>query len=343
MEATSFQILWFFIVGSALTVFTLLDGFDVGVALLNPFWTKDPQRRALAVHSIWPVWDGNELWGLAAAGSLLSVFPKVFTMLLPAFYPFVFLLIVALIYRPISFELWYYNEKGKRFWQNTLAIASASIMFLVGVVVGNSVWGMDLNAEGHFVGSLLSLLNPFSLLTGLLLLSFSLMHGAAWLILRMEGKAQEEARKAHLPVSAATMLISAVWAIFFLVGVDGARDNWGLKIIFILMCGAILAAIMIPRSAVGEELGKGRSRLTFVLGGLGLALGWAAIGLHQFPVLVQAKNPAYRLDIVNAAAPDSTLSFLGVAVPIFILLALVYTVVVYRIFKGKMKADKVGY
>ena len=352
MEPTSFQIVWFCIIGTALAVFMALDGFDLGVGMLGPFWTKNRDHQALGVHSIWPVWDGNELWGLAAAGALLAVFPRVFTLVLPAFYPFVFLLIAAIIYRPISFEIWFYNKDGRRFWLAALAASSFGIALLVGVVIGNSVWGMALSAEGRFVGSLFSLLNPFSLLTGLVFVGFSLLHGATWLMRKTSGEAQAEARKAFLRAWILAAVLVVFWVIFFLAGIPLAASKplvlvcLLLALIFVGISGVSGAGFRLPGSgarsrAAASSAGapsEGRVLAAFVANfGLVGSL-WGAIGASQFPVLIQnrgGEGPA--LTVMNASSPESSLQFLGTVVPIFIVLALGYTVFVYTVFKGKMK------
>src|SRR5262245_61241162 len=132
MDAIVFQSLWFVLVGAALTVFAALDGFDLGMGMLNPFWTKNKDRQVLAMHSIWPVWDGNEIWGVLAAGALLSAFPPVFGLALTGFYPYAILLVIAVMYRPVAFELWFYNQKARKFWQGVFALCSFGIAVLIG-------------------------------------------------------------------------------------------------------------------------------------------------------------------------------------------------------------------
>ena len=336
MDLQFFTTFWFLIVGAALFLFTALDGFDLGVGMLLPFFTKKQENRVMAINSIWPVWDGNELYGLIAGGALFAIFPAVFGVILTGFYPFVILLLVALMYRPVSFEVWFHNIASRRFWQGIFAICSFGIIFLAGVVVGNTMNGIALAAGPHggaqFVGSLLSLLNPFALVTGLLVAAACLVHGASWMVVKFKDDAQADARVALGRVWTIYLAIVATWAlIFFLTLPDAASKPlvWVFTVLLVL-------DLVVLRVLAG---GKGEKRI-FLVSTLGMGFLWAIVGAYQYPVLIRASNDVSQtITIANAGAELSTLQFLGIVAPIVLVIVAAYTIFVYRIFKGKVQAD----
>ena len=336
MDLQFFETFWFLIVGLALFVFTVLDGFDLGVGMLLPFFTKRQENRVMAINSIWPVWDGNELYGLIAGGALFAIFPAVFGVILTGFYPFVILLLVALMYRPVSFEVWFHNIQSRRFWQAVFALCSFGIIFLAGVVVGNTMNGISLVAGPHsgavFNGSLFSLLQPFPLLTGLLVSAACLVHGASWMLIKFKGDAQSEARTALSRVWTIYVVIVVAWALMFFLTLPGAAGKPLVWIFAVLL----VADMVVLRVLAG---GSGEKRV-FLVSTLGLGFMWAIVGAYQYPVLVRASNDAANsITIANAGAELSTLQFLGIVAPIVLLVVAAYTVFVYRIFKGKVQAD----
>ena len=290
----------------------------------------------MAINSIWPVWDGNELYGLIAGGALFAIFPAVFGVILTGFYPFVILLLVALMYRPVSFEVWFHNVQSRRFWQGVFALCSFGIIFLAGVVVGNTMIGIDLAPGPHggaqFSGSLLSLLNPFALVTGLLVAAACLVHGASWMVVKFKGEAQADARLALSRVWTIYLVIVAAWAMIFFFTLPGAA----MKPLVWIATVLLLLDLVVLRVLAG---GKGEKRV-FLVSTLGLGFLWSIVGAYQYPVLIHASNdPAKTITISNAGSELSTLQFLGILAPIILLVVAGYTIFVYRIFKGKVQAD----
>ncbi len=322
-----FQPLWFLILGSALFLWTVLDGFDLGAAMLTPFFSKMEEDKILAIHTFWPVWDGNALWGLTAGGALFAIFPLAFTQILSGLYPYVMLLLVALIFRPIAFELWHHS-KDKRLWGFILALASFGTILLPGAVLGNTIAGYGVNPAGWLEGGLLSILNPYALVTALLLTLLTLVHGAQWLALKLPEEARSKAVKAFKIIWIPTLVLAITWVLWSALIYGGSSKP------FFWIAGSlfILGQILLRWRGNGV---KPQGKLAFGISATTLGFFWVSVGILQFPNLIRAPGGVPGLTIA-ASAPEGTLVFLGVAAPLVLLAVSVYTIYIYKIFKGKV-------
>jgi len=332
MNINLIQDFWFFLIGGLLFVFSLLDGFDLGVGMLLPFYSRQPRAQVLAINSIWPVWDGNELWGLLAGGALLAIFPSVFTRILSGMYPFIIIFLVALMYRPISFEILYHRDKEKKNWEYILALTSFLISFLFGTVIGNTIVGFTVNTKGLVNGGLFSLLNPFSLLTGLVFTLLFAYHGAIWLGMKLEGTMQDDALGAAGKLMIPLFVLELLWFLW-----SWLRFSPGKPAFFWISGGLMLLLSVFVIWQFMSRKAEGNIKLLFILSGLGTLLWWILIATIQFPVLIRSRiSTDLNLTVHSASAPDSTLTFLAIATPLILLGVMAYTIFVYRIFKGKV-------
>lgn len=332
MNIDLIQDFWFFFIGGMLVVFSFLDGFDLGVGMLLPFYSKQPRAQILAINSIWPVWDGNELWGLLAGGALLAIFPSVFTRILSGMYPFIILFLVALMYRPVSFEILYHSKKEKKTWEYILALTSFFISFLFGTVVGNTIIGFTVNTNGLVNGGLVSLLNPFSLLTGSIFTLLFAYHGAIWLAMKLEGSIQVDALRTAGKFILPLFILELIWFIW-----SGLKFPVG-ESAFFWVCGVImlLLSVFVAWQFLSRRA-EGNIKVLFTFSGLGILLWWILIGTVQFPVLIRSRiSSDLNLTVHSASAPASTISFLAIVTPFILLAVLAYSIFVYRIFKGKV-------
>ena len=182
---------WFLLVGALLSGYAVLDGFDLGVGTLHLFARTDEQRR-IFLNSIGPVWDGNEVWLVTGGGALFAAFPIVYATVFSGFYLAMVLLLVALIFRAVAIE---FRSKQpadwwRRGWDRSFSIASTVSSLLMGIAFANVIWGIPIDASGEFAGSLLTLLNPYALLTGLTTVALFAMHGSIYLVLKTDGDVQ---------------------------------------------------------------------------------------------------------------------------------------------------------
>src|ERR1051325_1225718 len=205
------QILWFILIAILWIGFFFLEGFDLGVGMLLPFLgKKDTERRAI-INSIGSVWDGNEVWLLTAGGATFAAFPEWYATMFSGFYLALFLLVIGLILRGISFE--YRSKDSNPVWRNRfdwmIAIGSFIPSLLLGTAFANLVHGVPINADKIYTGNLFALLNPFGLIGGVTMVSVFLLHGANFLTLKLDGDLRERARalSKKLYTFAATMVV----------------------------------------------------------------------------------------------------------------------------------------
>jgi cytochrome bd ubiquinol oxidase subunit II len=183
--------IWFLLVGALFGGYAVLDGFDLGVGVLHLFSRTDEQRR-IFLNAIGPVWDGNEVWLVTGGGALFAAFPVVYATVFSGFYIPMILLLVGLIFRAVAIEF-RSKQPGagwRRAWDRSFSIASVSSSLIMGIAFGNVIWGVPIGPDGEFSGSLLTLLNPYALLTGVTTVALFAMHGAIYLVLKTDGNVQ---------------------------------------------------------------------------------------------------------------------------------------------------------
>lgn len=328
-----YQLYAFVMIGAALAVFAVLDGFDLGIGMMLPFFRR-PQDKRIMVQSIWPFWDGNELWALIGGGGLFALFPDVFATLLSLLYPIVVLLLVALLFRPVTFELWYHDERGRRVWEWSFFATSVVITFVFGAVYGLTLSGLPFTAEDKYLGSLLAVLRPMPILTALLFVAAFLMHGSAYLVTRSQDDLQAAGRRVFAVAWPVFVTLLVVW---FLAGMF-TRQAWGRPLP--VACGVVSLLLAI---VLGLFARRGGSRRIMVLSGLTLASLFPVLGALQYPVvLVNSAMPAASLTLADAS-PVYTLKFVAVLGTVVLSVVAVYTFFVYRIFRGKVLDDGHGY
>src|SRR5690554_2294035 len=184
MELFDLSLIWAFIIGFGIIMYVLMDGFDLGVGMLFPF-AADEESRDVMMNSVAPVWDGNETWLVLGGAGLLAAFPLVYSILMPALYIGVFLMLAGLIFRGVAFEFRFKAHSSKYLWNWAFAGGSTVAAFTQGVVVGAYIEGFE-TANGVYVGGALDWLTPFTVLTGLGLLAGYSLLGATWLVLKTE-------------------------------------------------------------------------------------------------------------------------------------------------------------
>lgn len=186
----------FIVIAFLLTGYVLLDGYDVGVAAISPIVARTDRQREGAMHAIGPFWNGNEVWLIAAAGTLFALFPKAYASSISGFYLAIVVVLWLLMFRGIAMELraHFPSEIWHQFWDACFFGASVLLIFLYGIAIGNLLHGVPLGPDGYFTGSFAELLNPYALVVGVFALFALSLHGATFLVWRTEGVATERAR-----------------------------------------------------------------------------------------------------------------------------------------------------
>lgn len=336
-ELMFWQSFWFLVIGTAIFIFLWLDGSDQGIGMTLPF-LKDDQQRLAALNTIWPTWGGNELYGLIGGGAIFATFPVVFASLLSGLYPWVVLLLIGIMLRPIAFEAWLHEPKNKALWSWTLAVANFLLPFVAGVAVGTTIAGMPINADmvwdkGHGFWEALS---PLSVLCGLAVVGLSLLQGSSYLVKRTSGDLQARARTDLAPrtlfagVTLVLVLVAAVFSLPELFNKPLAVAGIVAGLVFILVG---LGGVWLHKD------NKGADAAPYWFSSAVIAGTMLLVGGVQFPTLIRSTlNLDDSLTIFKAGVsnPVNSLAFIGVVAAIALAITAVYTVIIYRVFKGKV-------
>jgi cytochrome d ubiquinol oxidase subunit II len=321
----TFQVIWFILWGVLWAVYFLLDGFDFGVGMLYFFLGKNEKDKAAIRGSIGPVWDGNEVWLITAGGATFAAFPGAYAALFSFLYTALLLVLFALIVRGVSMEFRAKSESSswKRFWDAGIAAGGFLPALLFGVTFGNLFRGLPIDSAGYH-GGLLSLLNPYGLLTGVLfVVSFS-VHGALWLADKTEGDLRRRSLAAAVGLWYVLAVVAAAFYLltFVVKGVALPRMN-------LLVPLAALFLIDILRCAK-----KGRPRRAFLSSGATVVLTTLAGIAGIYPNLVPSRfDPASSLTIFNSSSSPLTLKIMTGVALVFVPVVIGYQVWVYRVFR----------
>lgn len=336
------QFIWFSIFVVLLTGYAILDGFDLGVGMLHLFGGNDKERR-LILNSIGPVWDGNGVWLVTAGGALFAGFPPVYATVCSSFYFPVMILLTGLIFRATAIEFRSKQPGGlwRWSWDILFTIASFIIAFTLGVVIGNLIVGIPLDTQGEFIGTFKDILHPYSILIGTMTVALFLMHGSIYLVMKTEGELHEKLRKRVNPSIIFFIMCYAVCTVATLVYYPYmAKILKERSELFILAFINMLLIANIPR-----EISKGRDGRAFLssCGNIICLLGLYGIG--TYPNAIRAINDPENLSltIYNSSSSEKTLNILLLIALIGVPLVVTYTIVIYRIFKGKVKLDPTSY
>lgn len=330
------QILWFILIAVLWIGFYFLEGFDFGVGMLLPFLGKKDEERRAIMNTIGSVWDGNEVWLLTAGGATFAAFPEWYATMFSGFYLALFLLVVGLILRGISFE--YRSKDSNPAWRNRfdwmIAIGSFLPSLLLGTAFANLVRGVPINADKIFTGNLFTLLNPFGLIGGVTMVSVFLLHGANFLTLKLEGYLRERARelsKKLYKVAAIAVVLLAVTTYFFTDISTKIGVNPGIMPI------ASVVALLVTIYFINNQM----EGWAFISTGAHLILTQIAFFTLMFPrVMVSSTNPAYSLTIYNASSSQYTLTVMSIVALIFVPIVLAYQGWTYYMFRKRISTDK---
>ncbi len=325
------QTLWFFLISVLWIGYFVLEGFDFGVGMLLRALSRDDTDKRMIIHSIGPVWDGNEVWLLTAGGATFAAFPGWYASLFSGFYLALFLILVSLIIRGVSFEFWGKEDSAlwRATWEWTAVLGSGLAALLWGVGWANIIHGVPMNARHNVTAQLWDLLNPYAILGGLVTLTLFLSHGAIFLALRTSGEMVGRARAVAVRASiAATVLMAG-----FLVWTAIDQSTGGVKgFAQLLAVGAVAAAACAP-----AFLQKRRDGLAFALSAGAIALLFASLFVEAFPLaLPSTTSHAFDLTLVQASSSHYTQSVMTVVAVIFLPIVLLYQGWSYWVFRHRL-------
>ncbi len=335
---TALGILWFVLIAVLIAGYFILDGFDLGAGILSPFIAKDESEKAVIRRAIGPTWDGNEVWLLTAGGALFAAFAPAYATTFSGFYLAVMLVLFGLIVRAVSLEYRAHDPKWGKVWDALFFIGSLLPALLFGVAIGNVYAGIPLDANGDYAGiPLLGLITPFTLLCGLLGLSVFITQGAAWLALKAEKPSALQARAAKLrrPLACITLLLFAIVSVYALTGIAPTFDP-ALGALRGVACVGVVAALGALFFGSRKE---GNDLMPFLASSASALLLVVLFAASMFPTLVVATTGT-SITIANAASSDLALAWMTGITCIGLPLVLVYHVVIYRTFRGRISAEE---
>jgi len=335
------QSIWFFLWGLLWALYFMTDGFDLGIGALYPVLGKTDEDKNTMINAMGPLWDGNEVWLLTAGGVTFAAFPLVYSVMFSSLYTALMLILFALIIRGVSFE--FRNKVDhpvwKKVWDICIFIGSIAPAILFGVAFANIFQGIPFDGEGLYQGNLLTLLNPYGLLGGVLFLLLFVQHGANWIIIRSEGDLHDRAIK--ISKSIWPVLLAA--AVIFLVASWFATplyQNYLTSPILFLVILITVVALLGIRFYLEKEnwFSSWFSSALTIVG----ATFFGVIGL--FPNLFPSSiNPYYSLSAHTASSSPLTLKIMLVVVILVVPLVLAYQIWAYNLFKGKVKQEDMMY
>ena len=337
-------LIWAGLIATAVLLYVVLDGFDLGVGILFPF-AKTPGERDVMMNTIAPVWDGNETWLVLGGGGLLAAFPLAYSILMPALYLPVLLMLAGLVLRGVAFEFRFRARKrGRRFWTQMFTGGSILTALAQGLILGGFIQGVTVEND-RFAGGAYDWFTPYTLLVAVGLVAGYALLGSTWLMMKTKDNLHGDARRWTVWGAGAVTLLLAAVSIATLVIHPRIAARWGIDLsqgmavdmgqlgplLLIPLLGLIGLAIVFVMGRRGSHrwpfVG---ALLVFLSGYLGLAAGFA-------PYVVP-----YALDFRQAAAPDNALGLMLVGTSVILPLILLYTAWVYFIFRGKID-EEAGY
>lgn len=321
---------WFLLIGVLIAVYAVLDGFDLGVGILQ-FFTQNEDDRKTLLRSIAPFWDGNEVWLLMFGGALFAAFPDVYATVFSGFYLVMILLLVGLIFRVLSIEFRNQIEAAswRNFWDKAFSVSSLVVTLLLGIALGNILTGVPLDSTTNYSGSFFSLLKPLPVLIGLISVLMFMMQGAAFLILKTEGVLAATAERWLLRLWKLYLLLFVLTSLLIAV-TDLPRMSrlfdgiWGYLVFLILLCGIVSLPLFLK---------KKRYKHVFTSSSLIILSMIAIVGVTIYPNLVPDTLSENSLTIYNSSSSSKTLTVMLIMVIIGMPLVVAYTTYVYRLFR----------
>ncbi|ARU05526.1 cytochrome d ubiquinol oxidase subunit II [Comamonas serinivorans] len=372
LDYTALRVIWWLLLGVLLIGFAVMDGFDLGVGTLLPFVAHTDEERRLVINTVGPVWEGNQVWLVLGGGAIFAAWPPLYSVSFSGFYLAMFVILFALILRPVGFK---YRSKlestrWRATWDACLFIGGFVPALIMGVAVGNVLLGVPFHIDdtqrifytGHFFG----LLRPFALLAGLLSVAMLVAHGAAMLVIKTDGPvARRAARIGSVAAIASFVLfvLGGFWLSFGLPGyaigstvVSDGPSNPLLKTVTVTAAGGWLANYqatpvlwlapivgLVGALLAAAWLRAQRGGLAFIASGASIAGIILSVGFAIFPFLLPSiSQPGSSLTAWDASSSHLTLWIMLICTVIFLPIILAYTTWVYRVLKGKVTVAEMG-
>jgi cytochrome bd ubiquinol oxidase subunit II len=334
-EYTTLQVVWFVLIAILWVGYFVLEGFDFGVGmLLRVIGRTNPERRAV-IHSIGPVWDGNEVWLIVAGGATFAAFPQWYATLFSGFYIPLFVILLALIVRGVAFEFWGKDDRPawRNGWEWCITGGSAVAALLWGVAWANIVHGVPIDRRQEYVGNLLDLLHPYALLGGVVTLALFLSHGAIFLTLRTTGELEARARAVASRAAPAAAVVTIGLLVWTVVNeADRTHVEW-----LVVVLAAITAVFLAGAPAL---VAAGRAGWAFAVSALAIVSLFAALFVDLFPhTMVSSISPQFDMTLNASSSSHYTLTVMTVLAAILVPIVLLYQGWSYWVFRQRVSAE----
>ncbi|MDQ1815257.1 cytochrome d ubiquinol oxidase subunit II [Massilia sp. CCM 9210] len=322
------------VLGVALSMYVVLDGFDLGIGILFPFF-RDESARDQMMNSVAPFWDGNETWLVLGGVTLWAAFPKAFAIILPAMYLPVLVLLLALIFRGVAFEFRWVARHHQRIWDGAFAAGSTLAAFAQGVILGGLLQEIRVR-DGQFAGGPFDWLTPFAIMCGLGLVSGYALLGATWLLMKTEGEVEGKVRRMAPALLAGLLGFIVLVSVWTPLQIPRIAQRW-FSVPNIVFLGLVPVATALCAWLCWRGIRHGRSVLAFAAAVGVFLLAMAGLVLSNMPYVVPPV-----LTVWQAASHPASQLFYLVGAAILLPMILAYTALVFWLFRGKIRAGE-GY
>lgn len=370
MSYDALRIIWWLLMGILLIGFALTDGFDLGAETLLPFVARTDVERRVVINTIGPIWEGNQVWLILGGGAIFAAWPQLYAVSFSGFYLAMFVILFALILRPVAFK--FRGEREGRTWRSAWDWALFTGGFvpalIAGVAIGNVLQGVPFRIESDmqifYDGGFFGLLNPFALLCGLVSVAMLVTHGAAWLVLKTSGDVASRSRSVGILTGLLTVILYALGAValhYFIGGYAivgeisrSAASNPLLKEVVIQsdawfanyqaypMLWLVPALGLVAPLLAALCLAAWRPLAALLFNGVGIAAIIGSVGVAMFPfILPSSVNPSVSLTVWDSSSSHKTLFIMLVATAIFMPIILAYTSWVFAVLRGKVEASAI--
>ena len=364
------RLIWWALLGVLLVAFAITDGFDMGVAAMLPAVARTDGQRRQVINTVGPVWEGNQVWFVLGGGAIFAAWPALYAVSFSGFYLAMFLILSALIIRPVAFKFRSKRDDAswRARWDGALCFSGVVPPLIFGVAVGNVLQGVpfhfDSDLRPFYTGSFFALLNPFALLCGLVSLSMLVLHGATWLQIKADGEPAARARGFGMVAAVVVLGLFAVGGLW-VSQIDGYRvvsdldplgpsnplrkevvteagfwlHNYGRYPLLLLVpaLGFLGAAMALA------GLAWRRGALSFIGSKLSVAAIITTVGASMFPmILPSSSQPGHSLTVWDGSSSEYTLAVMLFATAVLLPLVLLYTAWVYKVLWGRVTEDDVN-
>lgn len=321
-------IIWAAVIGVAVAMYVILDGFDLGVGILFPA-TRSERERDQMLASIAPFWDGNETWLVLGGGGLLVAFPLAYAVIMPALYLPVIGMLLALIFRGVTFEFRGIARTSKGWWNFAFAAGSALAAFFQGMILGGLIQGIRVE-NGAFAGGAFDFATPFAVLCGFAVVAGYALLGATWLIMKTEGEVAERARRQALWLLLLVLAFMAAVSVWTPLAFERIAVRW-FSLPNILYLWPIPVVTALIAYGVARAITGGQDYGPFLGSIVLFLLGYLGLVISVFPYLVPPS-----LTIWDTAAVPASQIFMLLGTLFLLPMILAYTAFVYWVFRGKV-------